>query len=96
MGDHWDGQNTDSERDAMSMWTAIFGIVAIGCITGAISSYYKARASAASDADRQALEERLARAERTASQLEERVRTLERVVTDGSYDLKREFNRLEG
>ncbi len=79
----------------MTMWTAIFGIVAVSCIAGAVSSYFKARGRDMADNERAALEQRLERAERTAGDLEDRVRTLERIVTDGRHDLKREFDSLE-
>lgn len=79
----------------MNMWTAIFGIVAVSCIAGAISSYFKARGRGLEEKERAALEGRLEQAERTARGLEERVRTLERIVTDGRHDLKREFDSLE-
>lgn len=79
----------------MSMWAAIFGIVAVSCIAGAVSSYFKSRERKLGDKDREAMEQRLADAERAAGDLEERVRTLERIVTDGRHDLKREFESLE-
>lgn len=79
----------------MNMWTAIFGIVAVSCIAGAVSSYFKSRGREMENRDRAALEQRLESAERAAANLEERVRTLERIVTDGRHDLKREFDGLE-
>lgn len=79
----------------MNMWTAIFGIVAVSCIAGAVSSYFKSRGRDMDDKQRAELEARLAEAERAAGGLEERVRTLERIVTDGRHDLKREFDSLE-
>lgn len=79
----------------MNMWAAIFGIVAVSCISGALSSYFKARGRGMADAERAALETRLEKAERAAGDLEDRVRTLERIVTDGRHDLKREFDSLE-
>lgn len=79
----------------MSMWAAIFGIVAISCIAGVFSSYFKSRGEKLRDGHRKALEGRIAKAEKTAGDLEERVRTLERIVTDGRYELKKEFESLE-
>lgn len=79
----------------MSMWAAIFGIVAISCIAGVFSSYFKSRGEKLGDEQRQALESRIEKAEKSANELEERVRTLESIVTDGRYELKKEFERLE-
>lgn len=79
----------------MSMWAALFGIVAVSCMAGVLSSYFKARGRAMADSERAALEQRLEKAERAAGDLEDRVRTLERIVTDGRHDLKREFDSLE-
>lgn len=79
----------------MNMWTALFGIVAVSCIAGAMSSYFKSRGREMANKDRAGLEQRLEKAERTAANLEDRVRTLERIVTDGRHDLKREFESLE-
>ena len=41
------------------------------------------------------MESRVEKTEKTVADLEERVRTLERIVTDGRYELKREFESLE-
>lgn len=79
----------------MNMWTALFGIVAVSCIAGAMSSYFKSRGREMANKDRAGLEQRLEKAERAAANLEDRVRTLERIVTDGRHDLKREFESLE-
>lgn len=80
----------------MNMWAAIFGIVAVSCIAGAVSSYFKSRGRDMGEKQRAELEGRLVKAERAAGDLEERVRILERIVTDGRHDLKREFDSLEG
>lgn len=79
----------------MNMWAAIFGIVAISCITGVLSSYFKSRGRGMAEQERKALEDRLASVEAENTRLEERVRTLERIVTDGNYELKREFDQLQ-
>ena len=79
----------------MSMWAAIFGIVSVSCIAGVFSSYFKSRGEKLGDEARRALEHRVEKAEQTAADLEERVRTLERIVTDGRYELKKEFESLE-
>lgn len=79
----------------MSMWAAIFGIVAVSCIAGVFSSYFKSRGEKLGDQARQVLESRVGNAEKTAADLEERVRTLERIVTDGRFELKKEFESLE-
>lgn len=79
----------------MTMWAAIFGIVAVSCIAGVFSSYFKSRGEKLGNEARQTLETRLKQSEERTSDLEERVRTLERIVTDGSHDLKKEFESLE-
>ena len=74
----------------MSTSLAIFIIivVAIGCATGLISDYLKTR--------RRELEQRGSNDEYDAriNELEERIRVLERIVTERSHDLKREINEL--
>ena len=75
----------------MSMWTAIFLIVAVCLVTSTIrhSISNKAR-TGKSDIDdlRSEFEAREAR-------LRERVQTLERIVTDSKNDLHREFEELD-
>ena len=74
----------------MSSSLAIFivTVVAIGCATGLISDYLKTR--------RRELEHGGNADENEAriNELEDRIRVLERIVTERSHDLKREINEL--
>lgn len=71
----------------MSNMFFVLCIVAIGCATAVLSDYFKSRAQ--KDKHR-AGEETLAHLEA----LEERIRVLERIVTEKKVDLKREIDRL--
>jgi hypothetical protein len=62
-------------------------IVLVVCVTKVLQSIFR-RKQAEPDPE---LMERLRRVER----LEERVRVLEKIVTDGRYDLKRQLDELE-
>jgi len=62
-------------------------IVLVVCVTKVLTSIFR-RKQAEPDPE---LVERLRRVER----LEERVRVLEKIVTDGRYDLKRQLDELE-
>lgn len=68
----------------MNPFEMVVIIVTLSVIASMFSSWLKHRRPAASPAD----DERLAR-------LEERVRVLERIVTDSGYDLRRQFRDLE-
>ena len=74
----------------MSTSLAIFiiTVVAIGCATGLLSDYLKTR--------RKELDQRGSDGEYEAriDQLEERIRVLERIVTESKHALKREINEL--
>jgi len=75
----------------MSMWTAIFLIVAMSLIASTIRHGIssKARSSESDIADLKAeFEAREAR-------LKSRIETLERIVTDSTDDLRREFEELD-
>ncbi len=73
----------------MSMWTAIALIVIAGCALEA----YRARFAGKADEDR--LSELEAKIDKLDSDLRDRVETLERIVTDRSSNLKREFDYLD-
>jgi len=73
----------------MSMWTAIALIVIAGC---ALEAY---RAKYAGKADDDRLAELESKIDRLDAELRDRVETLERIVTDRSSDLKREFEYLD-
>lgn len=71
----------------MSVFTMVVWIVVIGCLTGIVSDYLKTRrieARQGGSMDAQELEA-----------LKERVKVLEKIVTDERYDLRRELNQLE-
>lgn len=65
-------------------------IVAIVFFARIVQTYIKARATKPKDDDSSDLEDTLA----TIEKLEERIRVLERIVTENKYDLKREINSL--
>lgn len=66
----------------------IVTVVAIGCATGLISDYLKTR--------RKELEQggSISEYESRIATLEERIRVLERIVTEKKYDLKKEISDL--
>ena len=71
----------------MSNMFFILCIVAIGCGTAVLNEYFKSRRRA--DQDRHS--------DQTLTQLdalEERIRVLERIVTENKFDLRREIDRL--
>ena len=65
-------------------------IVVIGCATGVITEYFKTKRKTGS-----MINDDLDDALDKIDDLEERVRVLEKVVTDDRYDLKRKFEDLE-
>ena len=72
----------------MNTFLFIVTIVAIVCAADTIQKIYKARsAKQESDLDTDEAMVRL-------DQLEERIRVLERIVTEDKYDLRREINSL--
>ena len=71
-----------------SLMIFIITVVAIGCATGVISDYLKTRRKEAQNSTE------LGDAEAQIKELEERVRVLERIVTEKKYDLKREISEL--
>ena len=71
-----------------SLMIFIITVVAIGCATGVISDYLKTRRKEAENSTE------LGDAEAQIKELEERVRVLERIVTEKKYDLKREISEL--
>lgn len=71
----------------MSNMFFILCIVAIACATGVFSEYLKSRSA----------REKRGLSDETLSQidaLEERIRVLERIVTENRFDLKGEIERL--
>jgi len=73
----------------MSTFVFVVCIVAIACTAATVQTYIKARA-AKSEQDPSDIEETVAKMEK----LEERIRVLERIVTQNKYDLKREIGDL--
>lgn len=72
----------------MSMWGAVVAIVAIVMIAQTMQEFSRSRArKKSSDAGSGELQSRI-------DALEERVRVLERIVTEDKHDLRREINRL--
>ncbi len=62
-------------------------IVAIGCATAVLTEFFKSRR----------LEDKQSANDETSAQLdalEERIRVLERIVTENKFDLRREIDRL--
>ncbi len=72
----------------MNTFVFIVCIVAIVCTADTIQKIYKARI--AKQADDTGTDESLAKLE----QIEERIRVLERIVTESKHDLRREINKL--
>jgi uncharacterized protein HemX len=73
------------------MWTAIV-IIVIAAIAGEV---FRQHARARSSAGQQELEAINARIDALESDLRARVETLERIVTDGKEDLRRQFDQLD-
>ena len=71
----------------MSNMFFVLCIVAIGCATAVLGDYFKSRRT---NDKNQAGDEMLAQ----MNALEERIRVLERIVTENRFDLKREIDRL--
>lgn len=73
----------------MGVFDMVALIVIVGCITGVISEYLKTKRK--TGFNNVEMEDALDRID----DLEERVRVLEKVVTDERYDLGREIDRLK-
>ena len=68
----------------MSGVEMVVAIVAIGCLTGVLGSYFKSKRLAGSD-ELMEIEDRLAQLD----EMEERIRVLEALVTEENYRLKK-------
>ena len=75
----------------MGMWTAIALICVAGIIAGAISDRGKKQSSEKLDRELAAMQQKLDALE---ADLSDRVKTLERIVTNPKDDLKRQFDNL--
>ncbi|MDZ7686335.1 MAG: hypothetical protein U5O39_16165 [Gammaproteobacteria bacterium] len=73
----------------MDVFTMVVIVVIVGCVTGVISDYLKNKHKYASK-NTEELDDALDRID----DLEERIRVLEKVVTDDKYELNREIDRL--
>lgn len=72
----------------MGVFEMVVWIVVVGCLTGVMTEYLKTKRATGSNED---LDDALDRID----ELEERVRVLERVVTDEKYDLGRKIDSLK-
>lgn len=72
----------------MSSYAFVLTIIALGCATAVLKEYLKGRREQPKDDPK--MNDALAELEA----LEQRIRVLERIVTENKYDLKREIDRL--
>lgn len=72
----------------MNTFYFVLCIIAIGCATSIVSQYMKMRAER--DVNGSSLDD----TEAQISALEERVRVLERIITEGKFDLRNEIDKL--
>lgn len=72
----------------MSSYVFVLTIIAIGCATAVAREWIKARQARDEESDD------LDNAAAQIDALEERIRVLERIVTEKKYDLKKEIERL--
>ena len=73
----------------MSNMFFVVCIVAIACTTAILGDYFKAAKAANGRSD-----EDSANAKEELRALEERIRVLERIVTENKFDLRQEIDRL--
>lgn len=78
----------------MNMWLAIVLIIAIVMVAETIQKVAKAKATAKAEALQGASGEEVGAMTQRIDELEERVRVLERIVTEDKHDLRREINKL--
>lgn len=71
----------------MHVFTMVSIVVTVGCLTGIITEYLKTRREEANARNRDT--------EPQIAALEERVRVLEKIVTDERYELRRELQNLD-
>lgn len=76
----------------MNMWTAIVLIVLATMAAQAWRHHVKARGS---KTDQEEIDRLNRRIDELESDLRDRVETLERIVTDGRDELKRQFDKLD-
>ena len=78
----------------MNMWLAIVMIVAVVMIAETIQKVAKAKAMAKAEALKGASDEDVETMTQRIDELEERIRVLERIVTEEKHDLRREISNL--
>lgn len=72
----------------MDVFTFIFLVVLVGCSIPLLKTWMEGRQHRIGDADAESLRKEM-------GVLRERVQVLEKIVTDKSYDVRREFAELE-
>ena len=78
----------------MNMWLAIVLIVTVVMIAETVRSVAKARVTAEAEAKKGVSDEDAATMAQRIDELEERIRVLERIVTEEKHDLRREISNL--
>lgn len=81
----------------MGVFEMVAIIVAIGCLTGVITSYFESKAKAAGrtpPAEFAAMQAQLKASDAEVEKLKDRVRILEKLVTDDDHRLAREIDGL--
>ncbi|MFC7292544.1 hypothetical protein [Hirschia litorea] len=74
----------------MDVFVFVLIIVAIGCGTGVVTSYFESKTKTANKISQAQFEEIVSKLDKTIA----RVETLERLALDSDQDLKREFRNL--
>lgn len=78
----------------MNMWLAIVLIVTVVMIAETVRSVAKARVTAEAETKKGASDEEVGQMMQRIDTLEERIRVLERIVTEDKHDLRREISNL--
>ena len=78
----------------MNMWLAIVLIGTVVMIAETVRSVAKARVTAEAEAKKGVRDEDAEAMTQRIDELEERIRVLERIVTEDKHDLRREINKL--
>lgn len=80
----------------MSLWTMIFLIVVVGCVTNVLTERYKALGKQNKAGNGQAAidQQNAAEAQREIEDLRERIKVLERIATDANTSEAREIKAI--
>ena len=78
----------------MNMWLAVVLIVTVVMIAETVRSVSKAKVVAQAKAQKGASDEVTNEMAQRIDELEERIRVLERIVTEDKHDLRREISNL--